>query len=284
MSIFEYNSIENYIGNESSPLKDLVLSFGGVVVGFILSESATFFKRKREIERIGKAFYFEIGSIKQPLKNQVKAINELKNSLTKNENIEPSLFIFKNLEFVKTLDRHSVSEYSRNKFKKENLKRIREIYNALNVVEAELDKYVKLYENLNFKLDALYEQYSSNINEYIRSFSSFKLQPDGTNYKDNFTDSIETLFLETVLKEETKKDGIIQYKETLHKKLLELYLRNPGHAYYKISNSYNQKAFDILNNHEIEVYIFIKKLESIMNSLKRCYEKIYSEDFLQDSL
>ncbi|OFX22070.1 MAG: hypothetical protein A2033_14285 [Bacteroidetes bacterium GWA2_31_9] len=276
MAIFEFNEIETIIGKDSIIWNDIFLSFGGIVLGFLLSEGKSLLNSKKEIKKIGKSFDFEIFALKYPLGKQIVAINDVKRSLSNYENITPSLFIVKNLEYVKSLDRRLVNEYLKNKYGKEDLKRIRLIYNSLNVIDLEMERYMKFYEEFNLNLNNNYNQFRSTLNEYARSSSEFNLLIKSNGEKDNYIDSIIELFKNTVFKEDVLSN-IMPLESSLLEKLIPINLNNFGHPYYSTSRHLNQKAFDIIMNIKIDNQSFIRKLDNIIKSLSNCYEIIYNQ-------
>ncbi|MBK9284097.1 MAG: hypothetical protein IPM51_07220 [Sphingobacteriaceae bacterium] len=276
MPIIEYNEIETFVGENSPIWKDLLLSLGGVVVGFTLSESASWIREWKKKQKIGTSFDFEITALREPLKNQIGDIKDLKSVVVKYENVSPSLFIFKNLEFVKSLDRNIVSEYFKSKHGENNLKRTREIYNTLSVVEAEMERYNKFYEEFNIKLSANYHSYRMILTEYSRNLVDYDLLNSSQQNNDTYIISITTLFQQTVFSGGAISN-IMPFEKSFHMPILNLNIKAHGHPFCEISSRHNQSALDVIMNVKIDTESFLSKLDNIEKSLKNCYERIYQE-------
>jgi len=282
MPFIEFNDIETFVGSESSLLKDLLLSLGGVVVGFVLAELASLYRKWNEKQKIGKSFDFEISALKDPLKNQINGIKDLKTAIEKYEEHSPSLFIYKNLEFVKSLDRNIVSEYFKSKHGEDNLKKTRVVYNTLSVIEAEMDRYNKFYEEFNVKLSSNYNLYRMNLTGYSRCLTNFDLSNQSIDNKDPYVVPIINLFKKYVFTG-NGISNIMPFENDLHLPIVSLNIKSHGHPFYNDSSHYNQTALDIIMSVKIDTESFIGKLENIEKSLENCYAKIYQETTTAES-
>lgn len=276
----EYYEVIKIVDDTTSIWKDFVLPVGCVALGFGLAEFASWSRKNKEINKVGESFDFEIDSLREPLKKQVAALKELKDTVVKYESISPALYIYKNLEFVKSLDRHLVSEYSEKKYGKENLKRTRKIYNTLIVIEAEMNRLNEFYEKFSNFLDSNYEEYRAIINRYTRTISDYDLELKKKQQTDPFIAETMKLFEETIFKASGTTD-IMQFDESLHKKLIYLNIKNFGHPMYKHSSENNQNALDALMAIRIQTESFINKLNNIIKSLESSYEVLYNENIRQ---
>ena len=279
--IVEYKEVIKDAGDIMSIWKDIFLPLGGVALGFGLSEGAAWLRKKREINKIGESFDFEIESLKEPLKKQIVALGELKTTIEKYESTSPALYIYKNIEFVKNLDRHLVSEYSEKKHGKESLKRTRKIFNTLIVIEAEMDRLNEFYDKFSDFLGNNYENYRAVVNQYMRTISDYDLELKKNKKTDPFIFALMQMFNDTILNASGTTD-IMQFDDRLHKKIIHLNIQYFGHPLYKDSSENNQKALDTLMAIRIETDAFVNKLNNITKSLESSYDKLYKENEIQN--
>lgn len=282
MSFIEFKDIENLYGQDSETWKDVLLTFGGVIVGFGLSELATLIRNNRQKNRIGRSFNNEIDALKPALINQVASNKLFINEISKYNFIAPTAFIYKNLDHVKSLDRLLISEYCKKQFGDAHLKKVRIIYNQLTIIESEMERLLSFYENYSADLSAQYDSYRANANKYSRAvadyFTSRKLKAGD----DKFVDQILTLTQETLFKQKDT-ENIVQFQDSLHRKLIDIEYGNNGHPFYKTVTDFNQQGIDILTTITIKTNSFIRKVNTITSSLENCYQKIFDETIPEDT-
>lgn len=276
--MFEFNNIENFYGQDSPLWKDLLLSFGGVALGFGLSEFANWIRNNRLKERVGKSFQNEVDSLKPALVNQVEANRLYLQELQKYHFISPTIYIHKNLDHVKSLDRLLVAEYCKKTFGQEYLKKVRTIFNQLSVIETEIDRLIRFHENFGADLSTQYALYRENANKYTRAVADYFTGKKLKTGDDPFVDSIMTLTQETLFKDRNS-DDIIQFQDKLHLKIIELEYGKNDHPLYRTITEFNQTGLDIISSILIKNASLIRKVQIITRSLENCYKKIYEQDF-----
>lgn len=276
MSFIEYKDIENFYGPDSEAWKDILLSLGGVIVGFGLSEIATFVRNKRQKDRVGKSFTNEIDALKPALVNQVSSNKTFVIEIAKYNFIAPTAFIYKNLDHVKSLDRLLVSEYCKKQYGEAHLKKVRIIYNQLTIIESEMERLVSFYESYSAELSVQYDSYRSIANKYSRSVADYFTENNLNTGDDKFVDQVMTLTKETLFTDK-ETENIVQFKDSLHRKLIDIEYGNNAHPIYKTVSEFNQQGIDSLTTIIIKTKAFIRKVNTITTSLGNCYQKIYDE-------
>lgn len=282
MPFIEFKVIENFYGQDSEIWKNVMLTLGGVIVGFGLSELATLIHKNRQKNRIGKSFNNEIDAIKPALINQVSSNKLFLKEISKYNFIEPTAFIYKNLDHVNSLDRLIVSEYCKKQFGDAHLKMVRIIYNQLTIIETEMERLLNSYENYSAELSAQYESYRANSNKYIRTVADYSISNKLKSGDDMFVDQIMTLTQETLYKH-NETGNIVQFQDSLHRKLIDITYGNNGHPLYKTVTDFNQQGIDILTTITIKTNSFLKKVYIITTSLENCYQKIFNETIPEDT-
>ena len=272
MALFEIYEIDKYIGQESSTiLKDIFL----VAFGFGLAEGANWLRKRGQVTKIGESFDLELASLKDALKKQI-AENKSHSELIINYNGEPPTFyIFKNLDFVKSLDRHSVNEYYRLRKKKADPKQLRSIYNSFNVIEAELERLMKFYEEYNFKVSSFYREYMQIANRFARSMGDFEVKNSGALQNDEFFRTVATLLKSTLFAEKTI-ENIMPFEESLHRKLISIVTHT--HLLYPEMIEFNHKGIDIIAKIKLDTDNYKKRVDNLTVSLERCYKSMFNEN------
>lgn len=277
MPFIEFKDIENFYGQDSETWKDILLSLGGVFVGFGLSEFATYLRNNRQKNRIGKSFKNEIDSLKPALEMQIKFNKTVYiNENAKYNFIPPTAFIYKNLDYLKSLDRLQVSQYSKKQFGENYLKKVRIIYNQVTVIETEMERLLRFHETFMEELTSLYSLYREISNTYSRAIAEYFMITKLKTGDDKFIDDVMALTNDTLFKQHGT-DNIVQFKNSLHLKLIEIQFNNNEHPMYKTVSNYNQKALDIITTITIKTESLIKKVNTVTVSLEKAYEKIYDE-------
>lgn len=277
MIFTEVKVFEIFYLQESDTWKDVLLSFGGVGIGFGLSEFATFTRNNRQKNRIGKSFQNEIDSLKPSLANQIKSNKAFLIEINNYNFISPTAFVYKNLDFVKNLDRLQVSEYYKKEFSEDYLKKIRSIYNNLIIIETEMERLLSFYETFTSDLGIQYELYRVNANKYSRAVADYFSENKLKTGDDLFLDKLMNLTNETFFQQKGTND-IIQFKESLHMKLFEIEFGHNNHPLYKTVSEFNQNGFDIITTILTKTSSFSNKVKTINLSLDRSYKRMYDED------
>ncbi|WP_276980270.1 hypothetical protein [Flavobacterium filum] len=278
MSLFNFKFIENYNGSESDTLEDVILSLSGVALGFGLSELATWWRSRKVRNKVGSSFEFEIESMREPLGFQISSIIKLDEAVANHENATTAIhFIFKNLQYITNLDRSIVAEYFERKDKKkgkENLKKVRKIFNTVSLIETEIERYQKFYDEYNEKIALEYSKYRENLNTLVRKVSDTGLKFEQNQIKDHYIEELYALIKATVFNG-NQIENIMPFEDSFHKPLIHLNLKYANHALYKEMEKYNAIGIDLIISVKIHAQSFNQKLSHIIPSLKLCYDDLY---------
>ena len=275
MGLFEYNHIETLIGKDTPLWLTLIIAVSGVIVGFCLSEYAAWKRKIRQIKFVGKTFEFEINALKEPLKKQIEALEILKEAVKKHERINPSIYFYKNLVFIKSLDRLLVVSYYKMKKGDESYKTIRDIYNALSCIEIEIDRFMEFYNEFNENLSKNYLLFQDTLNSFTRSVLMVKKINE--DIPDLYISNLFNLFKENVTKEGGEISNILHYREPFLLDISKLNLNNAKHPYFVHSQIYTQNCYDIISRVVKDSESLVFNTEIIKKSLIDNYEKIYKE-------
>jgi len=273
----DVNFIDNYTGSDSGTLTNIVLSFGGVVLGFLLSEGGNKWRIRKQRMKIGETFDLELASLKDALKNQIVHNKSYSEKITAFSHTPPTFYIFKNLDFVKSLDRHVVNEYYRLEKKNTDPKKIRVIYNSFNVIEAELERFMSFYEDYNGKISILYNQYKEYGNSFVRSMADFHIKNEATIKDDAFFNALSSLVKATLFGTKGTIDDIMPFEDSLHVKLISLETQHT-HPLREEMTAFNRKGRDIISTIKSDSDNYKKRVDNLTISLENCYKKVFNEE------
>ncbi|MDQ3111381.1 MAG: hypothetical protein M3R17_15955 [Bacteroidota bacterium] len=258
--------------DETAPWAEILLSLGGVVLGFVLSEGVSFCRRRREINKEGESFDFEITSLKDPLTKQIEELNRLINELGTFIYNPTTIFLFKNLEFIKNTDRHKLNSYYEKKHGTDSLKKLRTINNNVVVIDAEISRFDLSYKEYSTQMGILYSDFNEASNKFVRALGAFHQQEKNRN--DAYLKAIMELAAATVLSRK-EKDNIMLLRDSLHERLMGMDYENSTHFLHGTISNFNQEGLDALNAINMQTNSFIRKVTVINTSLQGCLTQLF---------
>jgi hypothetical protein len=267
---------------EFPTITNILLSFGGVVLGFILSEGGNKWRIRRQRIKIGETFDLELASLKDALKNQIIHNKFYSEKIKVFSHTPPTFYIFKNLDFVKSLDRHVVNEYYRLEKKNTDQKKIRVIYNSFNVIEAELERFMSFYEDYNSKISTLYHKYNEYGNTFVRSMGDFYIKNKETIKDDTFFNELSGLVKSTLFGNNGAIDDIMPFEDSLHTKLISLETQHT-HPLREEMTVFNRKGRDIISTIKSDSDNYKKRVDNLTLSLENCYKKVFGEEIKEEN-
>lgn len=258
--------------------KTIISSVIGIIIGFSLSEFSTWIKSRNTKKKTVETFSKELEAIKSALREQINSNIEFISGLEDYKFKNPRIAIGSNIEFVKEIDRLVISNYYESKLKDKQLKKIRSIYNHLNVIEFEMFRTQQFLEDFNKIADEKHDTYMASIDKIIRYLGKFR---EGNIVDIKTSDPSKYKLLKLVEIEILKKKNspdIIPFQQSFHEPLFMFCITNKEHKEIDINylNDLNTVSYDILKRYKIKMDGFKSKMKVINESLERCYEKIYN--------
>ena len=253
-------------------VKEIILSLGGVVTGFVLSEGATFIRSYREVTREGEAFDFVVSSMKPVIEKQIKLLNRFHSELTENKNTLPEITIMKDPNRA-NIDRHKVVKYySRKKDKKEALRLLNLKMYRLDLLELEIERYKKYSEEFSVEANAITVKYFSELDKLTRKVADFAHRMGKDSANDEYYLQVWKIANSVA---DIIGEGIIDTKIPIHDKLFELYEKGSGHSLQIAVRDFNIEGLKTIGEMMNLNDAFAKTTLLIKDGIEQCYKDIY---------
>lgn len=258
-------------------IKEIVLTFGGVAIGFALSEVATFVKSRRETTKQGKAFEFEFFSLQPLLKTQIHNFESTYKGIETSDNAPLNISIFKYIQ-AQHFDYHKLVQYHSRKDKKKAFEIIKNRLSSLQTIEAEIDRFREYYEKYADKRDEISSKYANVAKEFFRTVDSHGKLVNSENKVDVLATDLRKLLLAVLF--DTPTLSLPPLKETLHRVVDQLTATDLSHPLKKEIDKFNSVGFDLITDYEAETTIYLGAMLPIITNLKVMYNDLYAPNSL----
>ena len=143
-----------------------------------------FLERKRQIKKSGNRWIAELRGIEEPLKQQIKSLEEFNTKFDDNVFSMPEPQIYQSLsgDIFKCLDKNELYEFIKYNYSKKNINTVIKVSNRTN-------GFISILSYLQIDLFSKYNKYLSNTSEKINALS--KNMQDFNNAFRNYTLDIE---------------------------------------------------------------------------------------------
>jgi hypothetical protein len=250
-------------------IKEIVLTFGGVIIGFVLSEGANSIRTYKEVTRAGKSFDYEVSAFKPILQMQVGHLKNFYKEVQDYVQASPKITIIKNESYAH-IDREKVVRYySRKEEISEALRLFNLKINRIWVVESEIERFLKYYQDFATKVDLLLVKYSSISNRFFHVVAEYCRESKGLDE-----------YAATVMNEALKycKEiiyNIVVHKVTLHKNLFDMDSKNRTHVLHNPIRNLLEDGGLVIEEMEAINKDFLDAINSITTTLENCYLDMY---------
>jgi hypothetical protein len=256
---------------------NIFIALISVSLGFFLSEASFYIKKRRENRRLINVFSSELNSIKSSLREQINSNNEFIDGLNDYRFNNPRVTIGSNLDFIQALDRLIIIDHFTKRVYYDDGKKIRSVYNQLNVIQSEMKRFDKFLDEFNSVARESYESYNKSVDKIMRFIADIlprneeEIKQMDTKVKDLIS------FLDQKILKRGNIVDIISNKSEVHIPLFEMcyHLESIPTFNSKLLTELNQDSFDILKKYVIKMDGFKNKMIVINESLERSFDRIF---------
>jgi hypothetical protein len=173
--------IENIIvldkKNDKSGFLAIFLPIFYILLGIGINKLLDYLKDKKEIKQSGNRWIAELRCLEQPIKNQIKALENFRVEMRKDNTEYPQMPFYSilNCDVFKTLDKDSLLKFIQHKYKDYN-----EAIFKSNSIHGFISVLAHLYDNLMKKANTFQQDYESlmnslneNIDIILREFGNY---------------------------------------------------------------------------------------------------------------
>jgi hypothetical protein len=179
-----------------SRLIPIISTLTGLVVGFFLNRFYEWYINRKKIKKSGKRWNIELKTLEEPIKHQIKSIEEFKLSVAKREWNYDSLELMTTIssDRFSTLDKNDLMDYldcktkfswHKQLFSSET--RIQERYNKAvkisNHIHGFIDVLSHNFQHLNNKWDEFQDGIAKTTNKLSQDLESLNIQMNTLNYQ-----------------------------------------------------------------------------------------------------
>lgn len=182
--------------NNFGSLLPIISTLTGLFVGFFLNRFYEWYTNSKKIKKSGKRWKIELKTLEEPIKYQIKCIEEFKLSLAKREWHYDSLELMTTIssERFSTLDKNDLIDYFDSKTKFSWLKqlfssetRIQERYNKASKISNHIHGFIDVlshnFQHLNNKWDEFQNGIALTTNKLSQDLESLNIQMNTLNYQ-----------------------------------------------------------------------------------------------------
>ena len=251
--------IENVIvlerKNDKSNFWSVFLSIFYILLGIGINKTLDFLKDKKEIQQSGKRWIAEIRCLEQPIQNQIKALENFRIDIRKENTEYPQMPFYSilNCDVFKTLDKDRLIKFIQLKYKDsdESILKSNSIHGFISVL-------VHLYDSLMKKADTFQQEYESlmnslneNIDIILREFGDYGV----------------------ILEKELQGDPINDYRFKPIAEILFKYIADSPNNIFLIEKNYLLPLLECLSHLRLEsdlktMTTSVAKVLQIINKLK----------------
>jgi hypothetical protein len=274
MGLIDFNFIENMTGSSGS-WNTLI----GAVFGIGVKYGIDLMSKYKERQHIGKAFKYELEALEKSINVHFIEIDYHIELLSKNQNSTLIPKLRKRMKTIMALDKLELIKYFKEDYPDAANEKIHTIYNSLEEIYDAAELVEQTIKDFDRESNDFVYNYSSLMNEFIRSFDSYHLQAkkgkSGTNVKDPvliFFGEIESKYL----KEELSVEKALSNELTMHEEIIRRVPNLPDGNLYTILYNYNFNALAAIANYRGKRGYHASRLITARDIMKRNYEKLYS--------
>ncbi|CAN5871825.1 hypothetical protein BH11BAC7_BH11BAC7_14260 [soil metagenome] len=252
-------------------IKEIVLSFGGVIIGFTLSEGTNYLRAYKEITAEGEAFDFQITAMQAIIKEQVERLRLFSSKVRNYERAFPVIMIMED----QTIDcdiRKVIKFYGRRKVIRDR-GAMRLVYlrkDRLEVVVHEIKRVKECFKLFNEEIDPVLVRYTNAANSFIDQVKEYYLnhKKGGGEYATAILKIVKDI-------ENTLTHNIVALKDSVHANLIVLDGTNRGHELHDAIKKFDYEGTEAIADMENYSKEFAITVEMLTDTIEQCYHDIY---------
>jgi hypothetical protein len=254
-------------------IKEIVLTFGGVIIGFALSEGANYIRSYKDITAEGEAFDFHIKATQPVIKEQVERLRAFASKVRKYERAIPVMLMMENQ--TPSIDIIKVTKYYKRKKPHRDRGAMRLVYlrkDRLAVVEHEIGRITGCFTMFNEEIDPILLRYTNAANKFIDSVNEYYLN---RKEDDEYSTTIYKIVRDL---ESTLSHNIVALKDSVHTDLIALNAQNPRHILNKAIKDFDYEGTQAIADMESHSKQFAITIEMLTDTIEQCYNDMYIEE------